>query len=152
MLDVMEHLPRPKATLQRCLDLLRPGGVMFVQTPGYPEGKSLLELNATGDKFPMMLDPAEHLLLYSRPAATRIFRELGAAHIRFVPAVFGFYDMAFIVSREPIVETMPAARDATLSASLCGRFLQAILDLDDRRLALLQKYRDLSSASNRLAG
>lgn len=152
MLDVMEHLPHPQTTLQRCLDLLKPGGVMFIQTPGYTEGKSLMQMTASGDKFPMMLDPAEHLLLYSRSSAAQIFRALGAEHVQFVPAVFGFYDMAFIVSRQPIVPTTPAQRAATLSASLCGRFLQAILDLDDRRLSLLEKYRALSATSERLAG
>lgn len=143
MMDVMEHLPDPAATLGRCLHLLKPDGVLFAQTPGYPEAQSLSALEATGHKFPMMLDPAEHLYLFSRRSAAELFAGLGAGHVEFVPAVFDFYDMAFAVSRRPIRQTAEAARVAALQTTVGGRFLQGMLDLDDRRLALLEKYRDL---------
>jgi 2-polyprenyl-3-methyl-5-hydroxy-6-metoxy-1,4-benzoquinol methylase len=147
MLDVMEHLPDPAATLGRCLDLLKPDGVLLVQTPGYPEGRSLADLEAAGHKFPMMLDPAEHLYLFSRSAAARLLAGLGGSHVEFVPAVFGFYDMAFAVGRRPAAKPTEAEQVAALAATTGGRFLQALLDLDDRRLALLEKYRGLRDAA-----
>src|SRR5208337_4319953 len=37
MMDVLEHFPDPVTTLGHCLKLLRPDGVMLLQTPRYPE-------------------------------------------------------------------------------------------------------------------
>jgi 2-polyprenyl-3-methyl-5-hydroxy-6-metoxy-1,4-benzoquinol methylase len=143
MLDVIEHLPDPATTLTRCLDVLKPGGVLFGQTPAYPAGQLLAGLHATGHKFPQMLDPAEHLYLFSESAIERLFRRIGATDIRFVSAVFGFYDQSFFVSRSPLVETTEAQRNAALEETTGGRFVRAMLDIDDRRLALLEKYRDV---------
>jgi 2-polyprenyl-3-methyl-5-hydroxy-6-metoxy-1,4-benzoquinol methylase len=141
LMDVMEHLPQPTQTLRRCLDLLKPDGVMLVQTPAYPERESVATLRNTGHKFPMMLDPNEHLFLFSPTSVRKLFNQLGAPHVKFVPAIFAFYDMSFVVSRQPIVQTAPQRRDAALSATIGGRFMQAMLDLDDRRLNLLRLYR-----------
>lgn len=152
MMDVMEHLPRPLETLGRCLDLLKPDGVLLVQTPGYPERTSLAALHATGHKFPMMLDPNEHLFLFSPAAAADLFRRLGAAHIEFFPAAFDFYDMAFAVSRSPLPCPLVAERDTALAATVGGRLMQALIDLDDRRLNLLTLYRDLRSRPVAAAG
>jgi 2-polyprenyl-3-methyl-5-hydroxy-6-metoxy-1,4-benzoquinol methylase len=144
MMDVMEHLPNPMQTLGRCVDLLKPNGILLAQTPEYPQNKSLEELNTAGHKFPMMLDPGEHLFLFSEKSATEIFRRLNAPHIQFIPAIFGFYDMSFVLSRGPIVEIDSADRDAAMRATVQSRMIQALLDLDDRRLNLLEKYRQLA--------
>jgi SAM-dependent methyltransferase len=151
MMDVMEHLPHPLTSLERCLDVLKPGGILLVQTPAYPEGMSLRQLRATGHKFPQMLDPNEHPLLYSRTAVRELFRRLGAEHIEFVPPIFEFYDMSFVVSRRSIVQTTTERRDTALSRTLSGRFIQAMLDLDERRLNLLEKYRQLRSQAREAA-
>ena len=34
--DVLEHLPDPRTTMQRCMELLKPDGFMIVQTPCFP--------------------------------------------------------------------------------------------------------------------
>jgi 2-polyprenyl-3-methyl-5-hydroxy-6-metoxy-1,4-benzoquinol methylase len=143
MMDVMEHLPDPERTLRRCLDLLKPDGVLLIQTPAYPERRSLEDLNRSGHKFPMMLDPDEHLFLFSRSSATALLRQVGAGEVGEIPAIFGFYDMSLAASPGPLPRTTVAERDAALAATVPGRFLQAMLDADDRRLALLEKYRAL---------
>jgi 2-polyprenyl-3-methyl-5-hydroxy-6-metoxy-1,4-benzoquinol methylase len=146
MMDVMEHLPNPLQTLGKCLDLLKPGGILLIQTPAYPERKSLADLKSTGHKFPMMLDPREHPFLFSRTAACDIFLgRLGTDHIRFIPAIFDFYDMSFVVSKSAIIETTPEDRASALAASVPSRMIQALLDLDGRRLNLLEKYRQLTA-------
>lgn len=152
LMDVMEHLPRPVQTLERCLDLLKPNGILLVQTPGYPERTSLTQMRATGQKFPMMLDPNEHLFLFSPASATELFRRLGAPYIEFMPAIFGFYDMSFVVSRAPLLQTTTEQQWLALGATVSGRFMQAMLDLDDRRLNLLNKFRQLSQQAQRIAG
>lgn len=143
MMDVLEHLPDPPATLARCLQLLKPDGILLAQTPAYPEGMSLQQLHDEKYKFPLMLDSTEHLFLFSKPAIRELFRRLGAACIEFIPAIFGFYDMSFVVSRRPLRWTDPEQRSAALCRTVDGRFIQALLDLDDRRLSLLTKYRAL---------
>ena len=143
IMDVMEHLPDPTQTLERCARLLRPDGILLMQTPEYPVRQSLKELQTSGHQFPQMLDPGEHLFLFSRNSATEIFRRLGLNHIQFIPAIFGFYDMSFIVSRQAIETTPPSGREAALTRSNSGRMLQALLDSDSRRLELLEKYRTL---------
>ena len=144
MMDVMEHLPRPVQTMRRCLELLRPDGILLLQLPQYPEQKSLAQLQAEGSKFPQMLHPDEHLHLFSRTAVSLLFRQLGAPHIEFIPAIFDFYDMSMVVSQRAIERTSSQARERALCATIGGRFMQAMLDLDDRRLNLLQKYRQVA--------
>jgi 2-polyprenyl-3-methyl-5-hydroxy-6-metoxy-1,4-benzoquinol methylase len=149
MMDVMEHLPNPLQTLGCCLDLLKPGGILLIQTPAYPEHKSLAQLNEEQHQFPKMLDRNEHLFLFSQTSAKEIFRRLDASHIEFIPAIFGFYDMSFVASRQPLVHIPIERRDAALAASVNSRFIQAMLDLDDRRLNLLKLYRELRAANSR---
>src|SRR5207247_7140422 len=35
LLDVLEHLPNPRGSLEACVRLLRPEGVLMIQTPCY---------------------------------------------------------------------------------------------------------------------
>jgi 2-polyprenyl-3-methyl-5-hydroxy-6-metoxy-1,4-benzoquinol methylase len=152
IMDVMEHLPQPLTTLGRCVELLKPDGVLLVQTPAYPERKKLTQLRAMGHQFPQMLDPNEHLFLFSKTSAALVFERLDAAFIEFVPAIFDFYDVSFVASRSPLVQTTPQQRSNALCATLGGRFMQAMLDLDERRLNLLDRYRQLGPQAQRTAG
>jgi len=146
IMDVLEHFPNPAATLGRCLQLLKPDGILLIQTPAYPEGASLGELRQQNSKFPEMLDKAEHLFLFSRSSVSRLLRELGAPYVEFAPAIFGFYDMFFVASRQALHSFDASERWAAMSQTVDGRFIQALLDLDDRRLNLLDKYRELRRA------
>ena len=141
MLDVMEHLPNPVQTLSRCAGLLKADGILLVQTPEFPAGKELAELHTSGHKFPQMLDPGEHLYLFSRASAQQLCRQVGLKHIEFIPAIFGFYDMSFVASREPIKPVALGDQESALARTNSGRMLQALLDCDARRLNLLDKYR-----------
>jgi 2-polyprenyl-3-methyl-5-hydroxy-6-metoxy-1,4-benzoquinol methylase len=147
MMDVLEHLPRPLATMEKCLSLLKPNGLLLVQTPCYPENTSIAQLRATGHKFPQMLDPSEHLFLYSQSSVRRLFAQLDTPYVEFVPAIFDFYDMALLAGRSPIHVLEPTEAADCLLATPAGRMVQAMIDLDDRRLSLLQKYRALHSSA-----
>jgi 2-polyprenyl-3-methyl-5-hydroxy-6-metoxy-1,4-benzoquinol methylase len=143
MMDVLEHLPDPSGTLGQCLRLLKPDGIILVQTPAYPEGKSLSQLQDEEHKFPLMLDRNEHLFLFSKSAVRKLFRRLQAPNIEFIPALFGFYDMSFLAGRGNLDRFDPAQQAAALCRTTSGRFIQALLDLDDRRLSLLARYREV---------
>jgi 2-polyprenyl-3-methyl-5-hydroxy-6-metoxy-1,4-benzoquinol methylase len=152
MMDVLEHLPDPLETLGHCLKLLKPDGILLAQTPAYPEGMSLEQLHEEKHQFPRMLDPDEHLFLFSRSSARELFRRLEAPCVEFIPAIFDFYDMSFVVSPRPVRRQDSRRQSEALCRTVNGRFIQALLDLDERRLNLLGKYRELREQSQFAAG
>jgi SAM-dependent methyltransferase len=152
MMDVHEHLPDPVGTLGHCLKLLKPDGILLAQTPAYPEGMSLEQLNDEKHQFPRMLDPNEHPFLFSKSSARELFRRLDASCVEFIPAIFDFYDMSFVVSRRPLQRHDPRKQSEALCRTVSGRFIQALLDLDERRLNLLGKYRELREQFQFAAG
>jgi SAM-dependent methyltransferase len=129
LMDVLEHLPDPVQTMRECLRLLKPDGFLLIQTPMYPLGKSLQDLETEGHRFVEMLKEQEHLYLFSERSVTQLFAQLGADHLTFEPALFGHYDMFLTVSRVPLAETTPADREARMAQAPAGRLAQAGLDL-----------------------
>jgi SAM-dependent methyltransferase len=152
MMDVLEHLSDPLGTLGRCVKLLKPDGILLAQTPVYPEGMSLEQLHDEKHQFPRMLDPNEHPFLFSKSSARELFRRLDASCVEFIPAIFDFYDMSFVISRRPLRRHDPRKQSEALCRTVNGRFIQALLDLDERRLNLLGKYRELREQSQFAAG
>ena len=133
MMDVIEHLPDPVGTLGACAKLLKPDGVLLVQTPEYPEGASLAQLHASGTTFVQHLRPQEHLHLFSRRSAAGLMVRAGLPHVTFEPAMFAQYDQFFAASRAaPAVNGEEQIR-AALMATSNGRLAGALLDLADNR-------------------
>jgi SAM-dependent methyltransferase len=98
LMDVVEHLVDPAGTLRHCLRLLKPDGVLFLQTPCYEEGTAFEEAVARRPRFAEMLQPAEHVYLFSRSSITALFTQLGAGGVAFEAALFAEYDMFLAVS------------------------------------------------------
>ena len=132
LMDVLEHLPDPVATVRHCVSRLKRGGVLLIQTPQFPEGQSFDELSRSGNRFLEMLKPNEHLYLYSERSVRLLFEQVGFTHFAFEPALFSHYDMFFLVSDAPIVRVAPAEGEAALLARPAGRLMQALLDLQSR--------------------
>src|SRR3569623_1329215 len=101
LMDVLEHLPDPLATMRRWLELLRPDGLLLIQTPKFTEGLSYQSLIDNKDRFLEMLIPKEHIYLFSERSITEFIRRLGANHIQFDPAILAHYDMNLPESRVP---------------------------------------------------
>jgi SAM-dependent methyltransferase len=133
MMDVIEHLPDPVGTLTTCARLLKPDGVLLVQTPEYPQGETFDSLNARGAAFLQHLRPDEHLYLFSRRSAAELMRRAGCAHVTFEPAVFAQYDQFFVASRSPPATSDADASRAALESTAAGRIAGAILDVADSR-------------------
>ncbi|HYB41948.1 MAG TPA: methyltransferase domain-containing protein, partial [Candidatus Methylomirabilis sp.] len=129
LMDVLEHLRDPVATMRRCLALLKPDGLILIQTPSFDAGKSYEDMVERGDRFREILQPREHLFLFSRPSVAELFSRLGAGYTVFEPALFDEYDMFLLVSRAPIRPRSGAAIEAVLARSSSGRMVQALLDL-----------------------
>jgi 2-polyprenyl-3-methyl-5-hydroxy-6-metoxy-1,4-benzoquinol methylase len=133
MMDVIEHLPDPVGTLKTCVNLLKPDGVLLVQTPEYPPGQSREQLRASGATFVQHLRPQEHLHLFSRRAAAELMARAGVPHVTFEPAIFAGYDQFLVASRQAPPAHDQAAQRAALQSTPDGRLAGAILDLADSR-------------------
>jgi 2-polyprenyl-3-methyl-5-hydroxy-6-metoxy-1,4-benzoquinol methylase len=98
--DLLEHLDDPFETMRRCVELLRPDGLLVVQTPAYPYPRTYDELQAAGDPFlaHMNLPAKEHLYLFSPEAATIFAERLGVGNLVFEEPPYP-YDMVFVANR-----------------------------------------------------
>jgi 2-polyprenyl-3-methyl-5-hydroxy-6-metoxy-1,4-benzoquinol methylase len=125
--DVLEHLPDPQDTLRHCAALLKPDGIMLIQTPSYPDPRTYQELVHGAERFVEMLKADEHLYLFSRRAVRQLFEQLGYAELRFLPALFD-YDMYLVASKQPLATFDPEEVAKNLTARPAGRMVQALLD------------------------
>jgi len=131
LMDVLEHLPDPQATMSRCLELLKPEGLLLVQTPEFREGMRHEVLSESRSPFLEQLKADEHLYLFSERSVRELFHRLGVEFLCFEPAIFAHYDMFFVASRSPLVENTPASIEAALLATPGGRLVLAMLDMDE---------------------
>lgn len=131
LMDVVEHLPDPVGTLRHCLGLLKPDGIIIIQTPEYEAGKTLAELQAAESPFLKHFSP-EHLHLFSRESIRKLMSQLGAPHIQFEPAIFSFYDMFLVASKVPLFPVAEEEVLAALTAKSGSRLTLALLDIDTR--------------------
>jgi acetyltransferase-like isoleucine patch superfamily enzyme/SAM-dependent methyltransferase len=142
LMDVLEHLPDPLGTMRHSLSLLKPDGILLIQTPRYAEGKTFAAMEAERDPFLIQLKHEQHLYLFSHTSARELFQRLGAEHIAFEPAIFAHYDMFIAVSRAPLVETNLQERESRLLATANNRMVQALVDLDNARLRVVNQLQE----------
>lgn len=127
--DVIEHLPDPVGTLGACARLLKPDGFFVIQTPEYKEHLTYADILAARDPFNVHMQGKsdEHLYLFSRRSAGRLFAPLGFPHVAFENPIFA-YDLFFTASRAPLPAHGDADIFAALAAAPTGRLVQALLD------------------------
>ncbi|TCM65869.1 class I SAM-dependent methyltransferase [Rhizobium sp. BK068] len=136
LMDVLEHLPDPIGTMTHALRLLKPDGLLLIQTPQFKQEMNYQELVATNGAFLEQFKSDEHLYLFTQDSARRLFSQLGAEHVVFEPPMFPQYDMFFVVSKLPIVATPEGAIEEALASTPNLRFVQAMLDLESRARSL----------------
>ena len=128
LMDVREHLHNPASAMRRCLDLLKPDGILLIQTPCYPASTSYEAIASQNSDLLKILEPREHLYLFSQPSIRDFFNRLGASHLTFEPALFPQYDMCTVVSRLPIVRQSATDEERILTTGPAARIVQALLD------------------------
>jgi SAM-dependent methyltransferase len=135
MMDVLEHLPDPLATMRHAAGLLKGDGFLLVQTPSYPRGAGYEQLVARDDYFlnHMRGRHEEHLFLFSRAAVTELMRRAGLNWVGFEQAIFHQYDMFFVAARRELTPLEPGAGGAALKATPAGRLVLALLDAAAQR-------------------
>ena len=126
--------------MRHCLTLLRRDGLLLVQTPRLSPGTTYEDLVARQDRFLELLQPAEHLYLFSESSVRELFHRLGADFLEFEPAIFSRFDMFLAVSAAPLSHSPPSAIEAVLRTTPGGRMVQALLDLGDQFQDLQQRY------------
>jgi 2-polyprenyl-3-methyl-5-hydroxy-6-metoxy-1,4-benzoquinol methylase len=132
MLDVLEHLGEPVTTMRECLQLLKPDGIILIQTPRYPENKTYDEMLAERHRFTEMLKEDEHIYLFSQRSIYHFFESLGVNHLNIEHALFSHYDMFVVASRVPIVAVSTKESETVLGNTSGGRTVQALIDSSDR--------------------
>jgi predicted nucleic acid-binding Zn-ribbon protein len=137
MMDVLEHLPDPVATLTRCAQLLKPDGVLLIQTPQYREGTTYGQMVEARDPFLDQLKPEEHLYLFTDRGLRRLLAQAGMAEVRFEPAIFAHYDMFVVAGRAPLQPIADEAVESALLGTPGGRLTLALLDLRKREQSVL---------------
>lgn len=140
LMDVLEHLPDPVSTMRHCLEMLKPNGILVIQTPCLPEGRSYEDLVAQSDPFLELLKEKEHLYLFSQRSIREFFGRLEVDYFAFEPAIFAHYDMFLVVSQSPMAINLPAEIDRALGATPGGRTIQALLDLDNQIRELTNRH------------
>jgi SAM-dependent methyltransferase len=131
-MDVLEHLPDPVGTMRIALDLLKPDGIMLLQTPCFDPDKTYEELVGMNHPFLTHFKELEHLYLFSLNSLRKLFHELGWDFIQFEPAIFSMYDMFAVVSRQPLRSIPIEDQVAALQSIPSGRMMLALLDLYNR--------------------
>ena len=75
-----------------------------------------------------ILQPGEHLHLFSRRSIRAVLRPARGPHITFEPALFARYDMFPVVSRVALTGRACADAGSALAATPAARMIQALLD------------------------
>jgi SAM-dependent methyltransferase len=149
LMDVLEHLPDPNATMRHCFNLLKPNGFLLLQLPQYKEDMVYEKLKQTNHPFLSQLKSDEHLYLFSERSVKALFQQLGSEHIYFEPAIFSHYDMFLVASKSARETNTPVQIETTLLESVQGRMALALLDLRKREQALSKAFEE--SEADRLA-
>ena len=139
LMDVIEHMPDPACAMRRCDELLRPGGVVLIQTPCFPEGKTHAQLVAENAPFLSTMVIPHHVFLFSRKSISRLLGEAGLRYVQFEPNLFP-YDMYLVAGRDPLAIHPWEQVVQRLEASPGARLVRALFDLDDRYEDLKRRY------------
>lgn len=109
MLDVIEHLPDPRAALKAASDALRPGGVIMLTTGDFDSFLARL----TGARWRLMTPP-QHLWFFTRESLERLAADLGLTVERvdhpwkFVPTGLILFQLRRMLGLPPTSATGPA--------------------------------------------
>lgn len=153
MMDVLEHLPDPIATLKHIASLLPEDGVLIAQTPEYRIGTRYEDLIAKEDPFlhHMRGKASEHLQMFSRQSVQRVLAEAGLPAVVFEPAIFPQHDMYFVASKRPVPKQDRSRQEAALLATPGGRMTLALLDATAERDLYLTEANKRMEVINSLA-
>lgn len=148
MMDVLEHVHDPIASLASCRRVLKDDGLIFIQTPEAILDESHQQMTLQRPLFSAQLKADEHLHLFTRDSLRECLGCAGFPFLQFEPAIFHFYDMFAIASPAQLPPAIGAERiDAFLTQTPQKRLVKAMIDLRNRELSEMDKlYKECGEA------
>lgn len=140
MLDVIEHFEDPRLAVDRAARLLRPGGLLVVETGD----RNSIFARVCGSRW-YFYDPPQHLTFFGRDSLSRMVADAGFSD----PVAFGALGRRVSV-RNFSFQLARALGDGALGAS-CRRFATSVsgslrFAVPDRGNAFIGAYRRASAA------
>lgn len=143
MMDVVEHLTDPLATLTAAAALLAEDGLLLIQTPEFDPRLTFADLERAESPFLGQLRPDEHLFLLGRHSIAALLARAGLGAAVFQPAHFPEHDMFLVASRHDLPAIGEGAGREGLRRTRGGRVVDALIDMAD---AWQDQARSLSAA------
>jgi 2-polyprenyl-3-methyl-5-hydroxy-6-metoxy-1,4-benzoquinol methylase len=131
LMDVLEHLINPVATMRSCVELLAPDGLLMIQTPDYNPAKSYEEMIAQNDIFQKMFVPNEHTFLFTQQSIQQMLGSVGLSYFRFMTPMAS-HDMLLFAAKSEYTEYSAEQISSMLLQTPSGRMVQALLDKDSQ--------------------
>ena len=79
-IDVIEHVKHPKLDLENIFRILKPGGILVIQTPDSESRESKQQGCSWGE-----LKPMEHLLIFNRSNLEKLVKSVGFREFEIIP-------------------------------------------------------------------
>jgi 2-polyprenyl-3-methyl-5-hydroxy-6-metoxy-1,4-benzoquinol methylase len=127
MMNALERMEDPAETMRLTLELLKPGGILLLQTPCFENEKTFDELILADDPILPNFDEPERLRFFSRQSLEKFFHELGWKVSCEAPMLFGDYNMLAVVSQGELGVILQEDRESSLEASLPGMLTLALV-------------------------
>jgi SAM-dependent methyltransferase len=133
MINLIEHLPDPLATLEQCWRILKPDGLIFIKARIFPElNRPYEELRQIGSPAIYVFRPVEHIHIFSNNSLERLLTQSGSNWVSSEALrIFG-QQAPEAIPEEVMVDS--------LKASPSGRFVLGLLELEDK-LTTIEKQR-----------
>lgn len=132
--DVLEHFTDPHHFLETASRALTDDGILMLQTPSYDDTLTYTEMMQQKGRFSQLLQPEEHVYLYSRKSVKKLLERYGFQNVQFLKAFFGDdYDMFLVASRQPIQTHDQPEIEQHLERQPAGRLIKALIALWEQK-------------------
>lgn len=128
LMDVIEHFPDPVEGMKRLAGVLKPDGVMVIQTPCLRNvGKTFEQMSADNEMFLHHLKEEEHLYLFNEQSLRDLLALVGMTYTASEEPIFS-YDMFVFASRQPLAKIDSSVVEQHLMQQPTGRVVLALVD------------------------
>jgi len=118
--DLIEHVPDPRGLLRQCASLLKPGGTLLISTP---DTEHYLRY-VMRSRWPM-LQPMQHLFLFSRQALTTALQAEGFEDVS-VDTAFKTLSVDYLINQiaplNPLISALLGALTRAVPASTLRKY------------------------------
>ncbi|MBI5934060.1 MAG: class I SAM-dependent methyltransferase [Chloroflexi bacterium] len=127
-LNSLERMENPAETMRLALELLKPGGILLLQTPCFESEKTFEELLLAEHPILPNFDEPQRMRFFSTQSLEKFFHELGWNVSSEAPMTFGDYNMFAVVSQGEVGILSQEESEKTLETSLSGLLTLALVN------------------------